>query len=160
MSDNIQFSPLTWHRKMQQGNKPPFSGPSVPCGSCTACCETGRVVLYPAVDDVKSYGTQTDDDGTITLTRHPNGHCLYLHEGTCLIYARRPMVCRLYDCRSLLVADVPHPAKVFAAASEKFEMVYKAPGDEDFAVSAQSKARIAAVQGKTAQQQLQIALLT
>jgi Fe-S-cluster containining protein len=116
------------------------------------------VVLYPPFDKPETYGTETEADGTIVLTRQNDGQCLYLHKGACLIYHRRPLTCRAFDCRALLVADVPTPAHIFAAASEKFEMVFKQPGDRTFAADAQKAARIAYANGQTAEQQLREAL--
>ncbi len=98
------------------------------------------------------------EDGTPVLTRHPSGHCLYLHEGACLIYDRRPMTCRSFDCRALLIADVAQPEKFFAQAEEKFEVVCKAPGDREFLHDARARARIAEAKGLSPAQQLQVSV--
>jgi hypothetical protein len=116
------------------------------------------VVLYPPFDKPETYGTETEADGTIVLTRQNDGQCLYLHEGACLIYHRRPLTCRAFDCRALLVADVPQPAHIFAAASQKFEMVFKQPGDRVFVADAQKSARIGHALGKPPAVQVQEAL--
>lgn len=90
----------------------------VPCSGCTACCRNGELVAVfeEEGDDVASYLTRTiqlggDETGTIdgrainggmtiTVLEHkPNGDCIYLGEGGCTIYDRRPAVCRKFDCR-------------------------------------------------------------
>ena len=155
----IRVSPLTWHKKFLRGNEPPFRGQPVPCGSCTACCETGRVVLYPPYDNPATFAHHREVNGALVLERHPDGHCLYLHEGQCLIYERRPMTCRLFDCRALLIADVMKPETVFHAAGAKFE-IQTDPKNRAFLQQVRMKARIAEVQGKSSEQQIQQALLT
>lgn len=154
MSDKLPFSPVTWYRQSRRGAAPPFEGQRVPCGSCTACCVHGRVLLYPPIDRPETYAHHREPDGSLALERHPDGHCLYLHEGVCLIYARRPLTCRVFDCRALLVADVASPPAVYAAAADKFDVVLKAPLDRSFVLAARRAVRLLHAQGKNGVEQL------
>lgn len=115
-------------------------------------------MLYPQVDRVETYAHDVDERGIQTLARHPDGHCLYLHEGQCLIYMRRPMTCRLYDCRALIVADVPHPESIFRAAIAKFDLVCKHPDDRPFVAEVRRTVRTLEAQGHSPEAQLQGAL--
>lgn len=154
MSEKLSFSPVTWYRHSKRGAAAPFDGQRVPCGSCTACCVHGRVLLYPPIDQPQTYAHHRDADGSLVLERHPDGHCLYLHDGECLIYNRRPLTCRVFDCRALLVADVASPPAVYAAAAEKFSLVLKAPQDRAFVAEVQQRARILHAQEKHGVEQL------
>ena len=37
------------------------------------------------------------------VRRHKNGDCVYLGEAGCMIYDRRPVICRGFDCRKLFL---------------------------------------------------------
>lgn len=39
------------------------------------------------------------------LSQHANGDCVYLGDGGCTIYDRRPVVCRGFDCRRLFLSQ-------------------------------------------------------
>jgi Fe-S-cluster containining protein len=39
------------------------------------------------------------------LSQHDNGDCVYLGDGGCTIYDRRPAVCRGFDCRRLFMSQ-------------------------------------------------------
>ena len=78
----------------------------VPCAACTECCRSGQgLFLHPDQgDDVRSYQTQVTLDPqtgspVYLLATKDNGHCVYLGEAGCTIYARRPLLCRSFDCR-------------------------------------------------------------
>ena len=116
-------------------------------------------MLYPPHDNPSTFAHHRDERGDLVLERHPHGQCLYLVDGQCVIYERRPMTCRLYDCRALLIADVMTPEKIFHAAGAKFE-IQTDPKNRAFLTATRQKARIAEVQGKSPEQQLQQALLT
>ena len=75
----------------------------VPCGTCTACCETERVYMHPECgDDPTEYLTQWIGH-RIALAQAENGDCIYLVRGKgCTIHDRRPSMCRGFDCRTLL----------------------------------------------------------
>jgi len=70
-------------------------GIEVPCGTCTACCESGQLIhLEP--DEAVRLGIDVDDP---VLRPDVDGRCPMLVEGSCQIYEHRPRICRSYDCR-------------------------------------------------------------
>lgn len=78
----------------------------VPCNGCTECCKTHQLlVLQPQQgDDVQSYRFQILEDRNSTkpvfvLASDEKGRCVYLGDSGCTIYARRPFLCRSFDCR-------------------------------------------------------------
>lgn len=77
----------------------------VPCNGCIECCRTGQgLFLHPEQgDDVASYRTRTATASTgeivSVLETTSDGACVYLGERGCTIYARRPLICRTFDCR-------------------------------------------------------------
>lgn len=137
----------SWYRHSLKGAQPPYAGASVPCGSCTACCTGLRAPLVPGLDHISTYATDPDEAEPV-LSRKADGSCLYLHEGACLIYARRPFVCRTFDCRALLVTNVTQPLHVYQAAAEKFAIAMKEPDDAPWLTAVRVKARVLEVQGK------------
>ncbi len=118
----LSFGALSWRRHTAKGENP------VPCGDCAACCRDLHAVLDPTVDRV-AYTVEVLPDGRYALARKPDGTCLYLDGHRCGIYAQRPAVCRGFDCRALLVADRHDPLHVWDAATKKFAIVCKEPGD-------------------------------
>ena len=73
----------------------------VPCDGCTACCESPvGVKLFPGIDDIASY--RHEEVGDEVLMETDEGGCIYLGEGGCTIYERRPVTCRFFDCRELV----------------------------------------------------------
>lgn len=103
-------SPVTWLRKLRQqharGGRPTAE---VPCGDCNACCHEMSVFLEP--DEVDQYRSveETAEDGSSRprLERNPDDSCVYLDEqGACSIYARRPRLCRTFDCRPLAFCGI------------------------------------------------------
>ena len=89
-------------------------GSTVPCGSCTACCEASQFVhvgpdeadalahipadlLFPAPGRPPGHRLMGYDD---------RGRCPMLVEGRCSIYEHRPRACRTYDCRVFAATDV------------------------------------------------------
>jgi Fe-S-cluster containining protein len=78
----------------------------VDCGSCTACCKRELVFLQPD-EDHDQYPGVTIDRNPITgkmaysLPHKPNGDCSYLGPAGCMIYDRRPLMCRAFSCIGL-----------------------------------------------------------
>ena len=73
----------------------------VPCDGCTACCR-GRAIrpLYPERGDVvEDYEHVYADVDVPVLAWNENGDCVYVGPEGCTIHARRPALCRGYDCR-------------------------------------------------------------
>jgi len=78
---------------------------AVPCDGCTACCR-GRAIrpLYPERGDVvETYVHQYVED-VPALAWNSNGDCIYVSPEGCTIHARRPALCRGYDCRVAYLA--------------------------------------------------------
>lgn len=88
---------------------------NVPCGSCTACC-TGYDVELDPTDSGEGLNYDTDERGVRTLKRQSNGDCGHLVQGRCGVYELRPLPCRSYDCRAMLIAHVA--PKSHAAVAE------------------------------------------
>jgi len=81
---------------------------TLPCGSCVLCCTDNQaVVLHPEdCDDPRDYGTVIEaphplyPDRTIYMLPHKaDGSCTFLGPFGCSIYAKRPAICRTFDCR-------------------------------------------------------------
>jgi uncharacterized protein len=70
----------------------------VPCNGCTLCCRRELVVLMPEDGDPAAYETRPVGGQFRALAHKPDGSCVYLGPGGCTIYARRPTICRAYDC--------------------------------------------------------------
>jgi Fe-S-cluster containining protein len=78
----------------------------VSCSGCTECCKSNQILqLHPDQgDEVNSYHFQTVIDKTsgetiYALAADDRGRCVYLGVDGCTIYARRPLLCRSFDCR-------------------------------------------------------------
>lgn len=96
---------------------------AVPCGTCTLCCKGEAIVLHPEDGDKPS------DYETITVPHPLYGHpvfmikprsetdttCRYLVPFGCSIYAKRPVLCRGFDCRKLAASADRVTAKLSAA---------------------------------------------
>ena len=87
----------------------------VPCGECTACCESGQFVhiapdedaalaRIPAALLVPAPGLPP---GHVVLGYDERGRCPMLGERGCTIYEDRPRTCRTYDCRVFAATEVP-----------------------------------------------------
>lgn len=78
------------------------------CAGCVKCCQ-GEAVFLTVHDDPSLYDTEPVeilpgrfmpvDTVPLQLKRRENGDCVYLGEGGCTIYERRPHICKAFDCR-------------------------------------------------------------
>jgi Fe-S-cluster containining protein len=90
---------------------------SVPCGSCQFCCRKEWVLLSPEAGDViELYETENVFDPVRSrpgkaLAHKPNGDCIYLGPGGCTIHARRPSLCRTFDCRLFYLQEAAKPRR-------------------------------------------------
>jgi hypothetical protein len=90
---------------------------SVPCGSCQFCCRKEWVLLSPEAGDViELYETETVFDPVRSrpgkaLAHKPNGDCVYLGPRGCTIHARRPSLCRIFDCRLFYLQEAAKPRR-------------------------------------------------
>lgn len=114
---------------------------SVPCGECTACCrEVGRIELTP--EEIAS-GRYRQRDGA--LVHVDGGACAHLVAGKCDVYANRPAVCRMFDCRVHALSGLPLKDQPgITAAVIRFTPKVRTPEDMNArasVVSAATKAR-------------------
>jgi Fe-S-cluster containining protein len=99
--------------------------PKLRCNGCTACCKSGGVALMQG-DNPGLYELEITPQG-VKLASKPDGSCTYLGPNGCTIHAKRPAMCRAFDCRKYFLSKSPaeidariaaHPqsASTFAAA--------------------------------------------
>jgi Putative zinc- or iron-chelating domain len=94
-------SPVRWYRKYKGGVR--RGDVFVPCDGCTACCRCYDVPVAPG----EAAGLDTvERGGELFLRRQPDGSCVHLGDGGCSVYGRRPLICRIFDCRVLLYGGV------------------------------------------------------
>lgn len=85
----------------------------VPCGDCSLCCEEGQIRLMLPFDYYKEAKEgdiiprfisqpheKPDKEGAYAIGRK-DGHCVYLHDGKCVIHNDKPKLCKEFDCRNL-----------------------------------------------------------
>jgi hypothetical protein len=135
-----------WHRHFV---KQQIAGEaSVNCSGCAAPCCTSMefITLNPKVDDVAQYATRPLVSGGVGLQQRDDGSCIYFIDGRCSIHARRPSVCRTFDCRvySMVPPDQvmddlqwSGPARACAVrlrdtAQARFPFIEKEPDDSTF----------------------------
>lgn len=77
--------------------------PDVPCNGCTACCRNFEMIRLDERDDIDPEdmvgAIMQDGSRWVVLKHQENGDCIYLQDGKCSVYEKRPLVCRQYDCR-------------------------------------------------------------
>lgn len=79
----------------------------VPCNGCTACCQREMVTLEPEDGNHRRYRTVVarhplTGESVRRLEMKPDGSCTYLGDKVCTIYDRRPVMCRVFDCRGMV----------------------------------------------------------
>lgn len=83
---------------------------------CCECCRRGQViVLFPS--EVERFPKK--DRRKKTFGKHkvqalrikPNGDCIYLEDGECTVYNRRPKICKTFDPGSWACKNVVEAAK-------------------------------------------------
>jgi uncharacterized protein len=84
----------------------------VPCGTCSACCESGYLIpIHPDETEVRAHvpadrlQATAGPDGTEFLAQDDDGRCA-MHVGGCTIYEHRPRACRAFDCRVLAATGI------------------------------------------------------
>jgi Fe-S-cluster containining protein len=79
----------------------------VPCDGCVECCRHENIFLHPECGDrVEDYQHEFWM-GRPVLRHWPNGDCWYLDPRSgCMIYDRRPVVCKELDCAIFLQMPV------------------------------------------------------
>ena len=87
----------------------------VPCAGCTLCCRQGGPYLLP--DEPKA-ALMLDAGRSIgplhKIADAEDGGCYYRSSQGCLIWERRPKMCRAFDCRNLTVAgSTPQAVRIY-----------------------------------------------
>lgn len=80
----------------------------VPCNGCTACCRSVVAIRPDLGDNPADYQCAMNVDvsapnrlATFSLDRKPDGSCYALRNGKCTIWEKRPVTCRVFDCRRI-----------------------------------------------------------
>lgn len=83
------------------------------CTKCSNCCRQTRVQVsdgeieaiaaYLAMDagEVGRLYTERGDDSAETLLKQPDGECVFLDDGLCLLYEARPEACKQFPAIAL-----------------------------------------------------------
>lgn len=99
----------------------------MPCDGCTACCR-GRAIrpLYPERGDVVQHYSHQYVDGIPALAWNKDGDCIYVGSEGCTIHARRPALCRGYDCRVAYLAVTRRQRRADAKGRPYQKAIYAA----------------------------------
>lgn len=82
---------------------------SIACNGCRKCCHAETIILHPDKGDVPADYQTVETINPITgepcfmLAHKENLDCIYLGESGCTIYERRPLICREFDCRLMVL---------------------------------------------------------
>ena len=114
-----------------------------PCrrNACSLCCVATEMTLTD--DDVLRLASAghsdffvCDDDGYLRL-RNEDGRCVFLGDGGCLVYAHRPVGCRLYplildlDRDSVVLDDICPHADEFEITPSAEDRLRRSVANED-----------------------------
>ncbi len=127
-------------------------GINVDCGDCAACCsssqfihvrpeETGTLDLINKDLLVAAPGLP---EGHVLLGYDKDGRCPLLKAGKCSIYERRPLTCRIYDCRVFTAAGLTAGGKDKARIDQRvrrWKFSYSAGRDRDEHLAVRAAAR-------------------
>jgi Fe-S-cluster containining protein len=89
-------------------------GTRVDCGGCSVCCSSSYFI-HIRPEETRTLGRIPKGllakapglpKGNVVLGYDQNGRCPMLTGGGCSIYARRPLTCRMYDCRVFAAAGI------------------------------------------------------
>ena len=131
----------SWHRRWIKGQ---LEG-TARYRAAIARCAAGRsleILLTEGFDDFTAYRTRPSErhDAPV-LEKNEAGSGVYLVDGGCSVYARRPLTCRTFDCRiyhfipATDVAALPKNHGVRAlveTTQQKFDFAIKEPDDMMF----------------------------
>lgn len=121
----------------------------VPCGGCTACCETSHFVhvepderaalaAFPVALHAPAPGRPR---GHVVIGYDAHGRCPMLGEGTCTIHARRPRACRRYDCRVFAAAGIDADRDAISARARRWVFAYATPAAHERHAAVRAAAR-------------------
>ena len=82
--------------------------PPLQCAGCRKCCLGDTVKLTDGYDKPSRFKKRLVD-GRYELRKGKDGNCIYLGEKGCTIQHRKPLTCRLYDCRVDFESVLRHP---------------------------------------------------
>lgn len=99
--------------------------PPLKCGKCRACCVKDTVLLDPGSDDL-SYFKWRLESGRPVLDRKANDECIYLTENGCSTHDRLPRLCRLFDCRAVVMLSTKKERKDQVRRVPEMRLVYEA----------------------------------
>lgn len=114
---------------------------TVPCGGCTACCESFQFVhVEPDEEDARAhipagllFPAPARPDGHLVMGYDERGRCPMLRPEGCSIYEHRPRACRTYDCRVFAATgiDVSTSARSGRIAERVVRWRFGYPGAAD-----------------------------
>lgn len=116
-------------------------GVDVPCGECTACCESSYFI-HIAPDETEALSRIPQEllfpapglpRGHVLLGYDEDGHCPMLIDQRCSIYEDRPLTCRNYDCRVFTATGIrPGDDKaLIQRQTRRWEFDYPTGNDRD-----------------------------
>ena len=88
---------------------------TVPCRGCTLCCQQGGPFLMPDEDASRYEIDREHSIGPLHKVRNAvDGGCYYRCADGCMIWERRPRMCRAFDCRQLtLEQSNPQAVRIY-----------------------------------------------
>jgi Fe-S-cluster containining protein len=104
-------------------------GMDVPCGTCTACCESAQFVhvgpdeadTLARIPPVLLVPAPGRPPGHWVMGYDEHGRCPMLVDGGCSIYEHRPRTCRAYDCRVFAAAGIEPDQPLVAERVRQWE---------------------------------------
>lgn len=102
----------------------------IECGSCRACCLRDVVKLHPKLDDLDTFDWHYEQapSGEVfaVVDRRADGACVYLGDAGCTIHERKPVACRMFDCRVLYMETPAVRRKRRISENPTMKLVYDA----------------------------------
>ena len=142
MDTDIAAGPLgDWFDQMAAALRD-GSGTDVPCGTCTACCESSLFVRIEqdeaALDHIPSdlVVPAPGQRGVFVLGYDTEGRCPMLGPDGCTIYAHRPRGCRVFDCRIFAATGIAPEATHVALRTRSERWTFRLVSDRDRSVRA------------------------
>jgi Fe-S-cluster containining protein len=130
----------------------------VPCGHCTACCESSQFVhVGPDERDALAhippdflFPAPLRPAGHMLMGYDDDGRCPMLSDSGCTIYEHRPRTCRTFDCRVFAAAGVEPDADKpkIVERVRRWEFDTSSEADRRLAASVRSAATFAVEQGR------------
>jgi Fe-S-cluster containining protein len=68
------------------------------CGDCCLCCALEDLIVNVHYSEAPDLDIYFGGNGTAYIRKDEDGRCVYLKDGRCSIYERRPDVCRTFTC--------------------------------------------------------------